>query len=74
MNLVVRSTSVPIAERCNPMIRSPSQCPGTARSATSAGRSLISVSLVTCATRVASRGLGEREAPDRSASRRRVRA
>jgi trans-AT polyketide synthase/acyltransferase/oxidoreductase domain-containing protein len=38
VNLVVRSTSVPIAERCNPMIRSPSQCPGTARSADSAGR------------------------------------
>jgi len=25
VNLVVRSTSVPIAERCNPMIKSPSQ-------------------------------------------------
>jgi hypothetical protein len=38
---VLRSTSVPIAELPNPMIRSPSQCPGTARSAASAGRWLI---------------------------------
>lgn len=38
---MVRSTRVPIADRFNPMIRSPSQCPGTALSATSAGRSLI---------------------------------
>jgi len=39
---VVSSTSVPIADRffC-PMIRSPSQCPGTARSAASAGRSAM---------------------------------
>ena len=39
----------PIAERSSPMSRSPSQCPGTARSSTSAGRSLISVSGVTWA-------------------------
>ena len=39
---MVRSTSVPTALRLfSPRIRSPSQCPGTARSATSAGRSLI---------------------------------
>ena len=41
MNRVVRSTNVPIAELPSPMIRSPSQCPGTARSSASAGRSLI---------------------------------
>lgn len=29
---LVRSTSIPIAEFCSPRIRSPSQCPGTARS------------------------------------------
>ena len=42
-NRVARSTRVPIAEfdAVEPMIRSPSQCPGTARSATSAGRSLM---------------------------------
>lgn len=63
MRLVVRSTSVPIAERCNPMIRSPSQCPGTARSAASAGRWLISVSLVTCAhARCFARARGTRSA------------
>src|SRR6266540_2181520 len=32
VNRVVRSTSVPIADRFSPMIRSPSQCPGTTRS------------------------------------------
>ena len=35
---VVRLTRVPIALLLSPMMRSPSQCPGTARSATSAGR------------------------------------
>ena len=41
-NRVDRSTSVPIADLLPaPRIRSPSQCPGTARSAASAGRSLI---------------------------------
>ena len=40
MKRVERSTSVPIAERPVPMIRSPSQYPGTARSSASAGRSL----------------------------------
>lgn len=44
VNRVVRSTSVPIAELSRPIIRSPSQCPGTARSSTSAGRSLIMIS------------------------------
>jgi hypothetical protein len=34
---LVRSTSVPIAERSSPMIRSPSPWPGTARSSASAG-------------------------------------
>ena len=41
---VVRSTSVPIAELPRPRMRSPSQCPGTARSAASAGRWLIMIS------------------------------
>ena len=36
VNRVVRSTRVPIADLPKPMIRSPSQCPGTARSAASA--------------------------------------
>ena len=47
MNRVVRSTSVPIAEPRSPRIKSPSQCPGTARSAASAGRSLMRTSGVT---------------------------
>ena len=47
MNRVVRSTSVPIAELCSPRIRSPSQCPGTARSSASAGRWLIMISGLT---------------------------
>jgi hypothetical protein len=47
VNLVVRSTRVPIADRLVPMIKSSSQCPGTARSATSAGRSMIITSGVT---------------------------
>jgi hypothetical protein len=38
VNRVLRSTKVPIAYRSDPMIKSPSQCPGTARSSTSAGR------------------------------------
>ena len=42
MNRVVRSTNVPIAELPSPMIRSPSQCPGTARSSASAGVTLRS--------------------------------
>ena len=37
VNRVVRSTRVPIADPLRPMMRSPSQCPGTARSAASAG-------------------------------------
>lgn len=49
MNLVVRSTMVLIAERTRPMMRSPSQWPGTARSFTSAGRSPITTSPRTCA-------------------------
>jgi hypothetical protein len=44
---VVRSMSVPIGDRSVPMIKSPSQCPGSARSATSAGRWLIITSGVT---------------------------
>ena len=42
-NPVVRSTKVPTAlpEAVEPMMRSPSQCPGTARSSISGGRSLI---------------------------------
>src|SRR4051794_8943988 len=44
VNRVVRSTRVPIAEPPEPRMRSPSQWPGTARSAASAGRSLIKIS------------------------------
>src|SRR6266581_401646 len=44
VNRVVRSARVPIAELFSPMMRSPSQCPGTARSSASAGRSLIMIS------------------------------
>src|SRR5918995_596068 len=38
VNRVVRSTRDPIAELPRPKMRSPSQCPGTARSSASAGR------------------------------------
>lgn len=42
MYRVERSTSVPTADcPLAPMIKSPSQCPGSARSSTLAGRSLI---------------------------------
>lgn len=41
VNRVVLSTNVPIAELSNPKVRSPFQWPGTARSSTLAGRSLI---------------------------------
>ena len=44
MNRVVRSTRVPMAELPSPKMRSPSQWPGTARSAASAGRWLIRIS------------------------------
>src|SRR3982751_1502753 len=44
VNRVVRSTSVPMAKLPNPTMRSPSQWPGTARSAASAGRWLIRIS------------------------------
>ena len=47
MNRVLRSTRVPIAEESRPRIRSPSQCPGTARSSASAGRCEIITSAVT---------------------------
>ena len=68
--LKVRSTTVPIAERCRPMIRSPSQCPGTARSSASAGRWEISTSLVTWAPGLlCARARGTRSARDRSADR-----
>ena len=50
MNRVVRSTNVPIAELPSPMIRSPSQCPGTARSSASAGRSLGAYKLFAATT------------------------
>ncbi len=48
-NRVDRSTTVPTAERSVPMMRSPSQWPGTARSSASGGRSRSSVRAVTCA-------------------------
>jgi hypothetical protein len=38
VNRVLRSTRVPTAKLPSPMIRSPSQCPGTARSVASGGR------------------------------------
>ena len=47
MKRLVRSTRVPIAELRRPRIKSPSQWPGTARSAASAGRWLIMTSSVT---------------------------
>ena len=63
MNLVVRSTSVPMADLLSPMIKSPSQWPGTARSATSAGRSVIMISAVTkCFPRPFARARGTRSA------------
>ena len=63
MNRVVRSTSVPIAELWSPRIRSPSQCPGTARSSASAGRWLIMISGATnVLRRLRVRALGTRNA------------
>ena len=63
MNRVVCSTNVPIAELPRPMIRSPSQCPGTARFSASAGRSLIMISGPTDALpRPRRRALGTRNA------------
>ena len=63
VNRVVRSTNVPIAELPSPMIRSPSQCPGTARSSASAGRSLIMMSEPTNSLpRPRRRALGTRSA------------
>ena len=63
MNLVVRSTSVPIAELRSPGIRSPSQWPGTARSSASAGRWVIMISGVTnVLRRLRVRALGTRKA------------
>jgi hypothetical protein len=60
---VVRSTSVPMAELPNPTMRSPSQCPGTARSVAAAGRWLISSSGVTkCVPRPRLRARGTRSA------------
>ena len=41
-----RSTNVPMANLSNPMIKSPSQCPGTARSSASAGRLEIITSMI----------------------------
>ena len=62
MNLVVRSTRVPIAELRSPMIRSPSQWPGTARSSASAGRWLIMISgLTNLRPRCRVRALGTRQ-------------
>ena len=63
VNRVVRSTNVPIAELPSPMMRSPSQCPGTARSSTSGGRFLIRISGPTNALpRPRRRALGTRSA------------
>src|SRR5699024_11189846 len=44
---LLRSTGVPIADLPVPMIKSPSQWPGTARSSASAGRSLRTTSALT---------------------------
>ena len=63
VNRVVRSTNVPIAELPSPMMRSPSQCPGTARSSASAGRALIMMSEPTNSLpRPRRRALGTRSA------------
>mmetsp|Transcript_32018 Transcript_32018/g.41215 ORF Transcript_32018/g.41215 Transcript_32018/m.41215 type:complete len:96 (-) Transcript_32018:806-1093(-) len=45
-NRVLRSTSVAMKLLLDPAIKSPSQCPGTARSSTSAGRSRIETALL----------------------------
>ena len=69
MKRVVRSTSVPIADLlAAPAIRSPSQWPGTARSSTSAGRSLImTMGSPKRGSRPSPADLGRREErPDRS--------
>ena len=66
---VVRSTSVPMADLlAAPVIRSPSQWPGTARSSTSAGRSLImTMGSLNRGLRPSAADLGRRLArPDRS--------
>jgi len=63
VNRVVRSTRVPIADPPKPMMRSPSQCPGTARSATAAGRWLIMISgAMKVLPRLRVRALGTRRA------------
>jgi len=63
VNRVVRSTRVPMAELWTPRIRSPSQCPGTARSSASAGRSLIITSgLMKALPRPRARARGTRSA------------
>ncbi len=69
VGVLMRSTSVAIAELSSPRIRSPSQCPGTARSSTSAGSWLIMVSEVTTSCRVAGCPPGARARPDRNADR-----
>lgn len=73
MNLVVRSTMVPIAERSSPISRSPPQWPGTAGSFDWAGRSLIRVSAVT-STQVLrrERSRGARHRPETAAELRAV--
>ena len=63
VNRVVRSTRVPMAELWTPRIRSPSQCPGTARSSASAGRLLIITSgLMKALPRPRARARGTRSA------------
>ena len=58
---LVRSTSVPTAlALASPLMRSPSQCPGTMRAATSGGRRLMGVMLGIPPLRSVPRALGKR--------------
>ena len=64
VNRLVRSTRVPIAELFSPMMRSTSQCPGTARFPASAGRWLIMTAGVrNVLPGLRTRALGTRSAP-----------
>lgn len=61
---LVRSTSVPIADRPKPMIKSPSQCPGALRASISGGLLQIINSSLTWAHALAwHRARGTRKAP-----------
>ena len=67
---LLHSTRVPMADRFVPMMRSLSQCPGTALSAASTGRSEIITSAVTCPCGLLrDRSRGTRSARPRSQGR-----